>query len=106
MAKANELVAFNPGNPVGALQVSNIPGSSGIVKKGADEEEAQDPSIAQGEDMQGPILPSEVILVDKDDAHAISRVSKDIDAGGVETGDPEDTGGPRLDERVERRDDV
>ena len=51
MTKASELVAPNPGNPVGAPNVSNIPGPSGAVQGGADEDEVQDPPIAQGEEM-------------------------------------------------------
>ena len=66
LAKANELVAPNPSDPVGAPQVSNTLGPSDVVQGGADEEEAQDPPIAQGEDMQDVVPPPVVIVVDEE----------------------------------------
>ena len=65
MAKANELVAPKPGDPVGAPQVSDMPGPSGIIKDAADEEGAQDPPIAQGEKMQDVMPPPVIIVVDE-----------------------------------------
>ena len=104
LAKANELVALNPGDPVGAPQVSNIPGSSGIVKKGADEEGAQDPPIAQGDDMPDDGPPPVVIVVDEESAQVGAGVADAKDAGSVE--DPAETEDPEQDEGAKEQEDA
>src|SRR5579862_8041504 len=66
LAKANELVAADAGDPAEASQDPDIPGPSGITQDAADEEGAQDPPVAQGEKMQDVVPSPMVIVVDEE----------------------------------------
>ena len=103
LAKANELVAPKPGDPVGAPQVSDMPGPSGITQDAADEERAQDPPIAQGEGTQDVVPPPAVIVVDEESTQIGAGIAEAQGAGGVE--DPAGTEDPKRDERAKELED-
>src|SRR5579862_2501477 len=63
LAKASELTAPNPGNPV---EASYAPGPSSIAQCRLTEEGVQDPPIAPEEKVQGSVSSPKVILVDQD----------------------------------------
>ena len=104
LAKTNELVAVSPGDPVGAPQVSNTPGPSGTVQDGADEEEVQDPPIAQGAEIQDVVPPPVVLVVDEESTQVGAGVAEAKDAGGVEG--PTETEDPKQDEGAKEHEDA
>ena len=96
LAKANELVAPNPGDPAGAPQVPDIPGPSGPIQDAVDGEGAQDPSIAQGEGMKDVVPPPMVTVVDEESTQVEARITEVQATGGVE--DPAETENPKEQE--------
>ena len=101
LAKASELAAPNPGNPV---EASDVPGPSSIAQGGLTEGGVQDPPIAPEEKVQGPVSSPEVILVDQDATQVGVKGSEAKDAGDVEG--PAETVDPRQEERAKEQEDV
>ena len=104
MAKANELVAPNPGDPVEAPQVSSIPGPSGTIQDATDEEQVQDPPTTQGEGMQDVVPPSVVIVVDEESIQVGAGIVEAQGASGVE--DPVETEDPKRDDGMKEQEDA
>ena len=103
LAKANELMAPNPGDPVSAPRVFDIPGPSGTVQDAADEG-AQDPPITSGEGIQDVVSPSVVIVVDEESIQVGAGVAEAKDVGGVEG--PAETEDPKEDEGAKEQEDA
>ena len=104
LAKANELLAPNPGDLVRAPQVSSIPGPSDTIQDAADEVQVQDPPTAQGEGMQDVVPPPVVIMVDEELTRVGAGIAEAQDAGGVE--DPAETEDPKQDEGAKEQEDA